>query len=390
MVLNNPNTIVIACGGVGSRLKPVTEITPKPLLKINGIPFLENILMQFAEVGARKFHLLLGYKYEEFIPRIDYWKKKFDLEITFSISNIECETGERLIRSGIGGSSTLVFLYGDVFLPLNTEQRIELIHANEPVIALYSGAYRNSSRNLKIVDNQLIGYLDKNSPEANAVNCGYFTITPENYSQISPHTSVEDSILNFGKFRTISILNKYYTVGDVERLSQARNYFDKKRKILLMDRDGTITVANQPGDYLKSFHPEVLRIGVVEFLKKARNYFDALIVITNQPQVGNMKQTYEEMLQVNTDLNRYLDSQDCGFDAFFICAHGWNEGCFCRKPNPGLMYDAQNFYDINWQNAVYIGDMKRDAIIAKTVDCEYRMIDSELGLVDQFGDELFT
>ena len=54
------------------------------------------------------------------------------------------------------------------------------------------------------------------------------------------------------------------------------------------------------------------------------------------------------------------------------------------------MYDAQNFYDINWQNAVYIGDMKRDAIIANTVDCEYRMIDSELGLVDQFGDELFT
>jgi D-glycero-D-manno-heptose 1,7-bisphosphate phosphatase len=389
MELNNPNTIVIACGGKGNRLKPVTEIIPKPLLKINGVPFLENILNQFAEVGARKFHLLLGYKYQDFIPWINYWKKKFDLEITFSISNVECETGERLILSKLGISGTFVFLYGDVFLPLNKDQRIELTHTKEPIITVYSGAHRDSSRNLQIVNDRLIGYVNKNAPEANAVNCGYFTITPENYSLISPHKSVEDSILNYGKFRAISIFNKYYTVGNVERLSQTRSFFDKKRRILLMDRDGTITLENQPGDYLKSFSPEVLRFGSIEFLKKARTFFDTLIVITNQPQVGNLKQSYEDMLRVNSDLNRYLDYQECGFDAFFICAHGWNEGCFCRKPNPGLMYDAQNFFDINWQNAVYIGDMERDAIIAKTVGCEYRMIDSGLGLMEQFMDDLF-
>ena len=54
------------------------------------------------------------------------------------------------------------------------------------------------------------------------------------------------------------------------------------------------------------------------------------------------------------------------------------------------MYDAQNFFDINWRNALYIGDMERDAIIAETVGCEYRMIDSGLGLMEQFKDELFT
>ena len=54
------------------------------------------------------------------------------------------------------------------------------------------------------------------------------------------------------------------------------------------------------------------------------------------------------------------------------------------------MYSAQNFFDINWQNALYIGDMERDAIIARTVGCDYRMIDSRLGLDEQFGDELFT
>jgi D-glycero-D-manno-heptose 1,7-bisphosphate phosphatase len=390
MILNNPNMIVIACGGVGSRLKPVTDMFPKPLLKVNGTPFLENILIQFVEVGAKKFHLLLGYKFEEFLSWIGYWNKKYDLEITFTVSNVECETGERLIRSELDIFNTSLFLYGDVFLPLSVEQRMELLFAKESIIAVYVGGHRNSSRNLRIMDDKLIGHLQKNALEANAVNCGYFTITPENYSLISPIKSVEDSILKIGKFRTISVYDKYYTIGDVERLSQTRSYFDKNRRILLMDRDGTITGENAPGGFLQSFYPEDLRNGVIEFLKKARKYFDSLIVITNQPQVGNFKQSYEEMLKVNSDLNRYLDSLECGFDAFFICAHGWNDGCNCRKPNPGLMYSAQNFFDINWQNALYIGDMERDAIIARTVGCDYRMIDSRLGLDEQFGDELFT
>tara|TARA_B100000212_G_scaffold342563_1_gene330646 strand:- start:10195 stop:11241 length:1047 start_codon:yes stop_codon:yes gene_type:complete len=57
---NNP--VVIMAGGFGKRLMPLTEDTPKPLLKIGTKPILERIINNFAELGFRNFYISLHYK----------------------------------------------------------------------------------------------------------------------------------------------------------------------------------------------------------------------------------------------------------------------------------------------------------------------------------------
>jgi len=56
--------VVLMAGGLGMRLRPLTEHIPKPLLPINGKPILEGILNRFLEQGFRKFFISVNYKAE--------------------------------------------------------------------------------------------------------------------------------------------------------------------------------------------------------------------------------------------------------------------------------------------------------------------------------------
>lgn len=60
---------IILCGGKGSRLGKITLNTPKPLLKINNIPFIEYLIKNLARHNIRKIYLLCCYKSEKFIKK---------------------------------------------------------------------------------------------------------------------------------------------------------------------------------------------------------------------------------------------------------------------------------------------------------------------------------
>lgn len=53
--------IVIMAGGRGKRLRPLTDDTPKPMLKVNGKPILEWIIKRFLDQGFKEFTISLGY-----------------------------------------------------------------------------------------------------------------------------------------------------------------------------------------------------------------------------------------------------------------------------------------------------------------------------------------
>jgi dTDP-glucose pyrophosphorylase len=59
---DRPNAVVIMAGGLGQRLRPLTEEMPKPLLRVGGRPLLETIIEAFAEHGFRRFFLSVNYR----------------------------------------------------------------------------------------------------------------------------------------------------------------------------------------------------------------------------------------------------------------------------------------------------------------------------------------
>jgi dTDP-glucose pyrophosphorylase len=58
------NWVVIMAGGLGTRLKELTENTPKPMLPVGSKPILETIVLNYASQGFRKFYIAVNYKAE--------------------------------------------------------------------------------------------------------------------------------------------------------------------------------------------------------------------------------------------------------------------------------------------------------------------------------------
>ena len=71
--------VVIMAGGLGTRLKPLTNIIPKPLIPINEKTILETIIDQFEKIGCTKYYLSVNYKREIIEYYFDKLDKKYDI-----------------------------------------------------------------------------------------------------------------------------------------------------------------------------------------------------------------------------------------------------------------------------------------------------------------------
>ena len=72
--------VVIMAGGKGTRLKPITNVIPKPLIPVGDKTILEEIMDQFEGIGAKKFYMSVNYKadmMEYYLSQLDH---KYDIE----------------------------------------------------------------------------------------------------------------------------------------------------------------------------------------------------------------------------------------------------------------------------------------------------------------------
>lgn len=72
--------VVIMAGGKGTRLKPITNVIPKPLVPIGDKTILETILDQFEEIGCTKFYMSVNYKADMMKYYLGQLEHKYDIE----------------------------------------------------------------------------------------------------------------------------------------------------------------------------------------------------------------------------------------------------------------------------------------------------------------------
>ena len=72
---------VLLVGGQGTRLRPLTLTTPKPMLMVAGVPFLSHQIAKLRDAGVEHVVLATSYKPEVFV---DYFGdgSPFDIELT--------------------------------------------------------------------------------------------------------------------------------------------------------------------------------------------------------------------------------------------------------------------------------------------------------------------
>ena len=95
-----------------------------------------------------------------------------------------------------------------------------------------------------------------------------------------------------------------------------------------------------------------------------------LLVVTNQPDVSRGTQSLSAIQAMHDMMRRALPLDD-----FLICAHDDKDGCHCRKPLPGLMFDAQARYGVDLARSFMVGDRWRDIDAGRAAGCRTVFID---------------
>jgi D-glycero-D-manno-heptose 1,7-bisphosphate phosphatase len=92
-------------------------------------------------------------------------------------------------------------------------------------------------------------------------------------------------------------------------------------------------------------------------------------VITNQSAVGRGLTTRAELDRMHKELASEVQQHGGRIDAFLVCPHTPEDGCDCRKPAPGLLYQARDRYGVDLESAVVIGDARSDVEAARAAGC---------------------
>lgn len=112
------------------------------------------------------------------------------------------------------------------------------------------------------------------------------------------------------------------------------------RNVVYLDRDGVI---NQDSpDYIKGWSEFDFISRSVEAIRDLTRSGFTIIIITNQSAIPRKLISPQELEHVHAKMKAAIESKGGMINDMFICPHWPSEGCACRKPSPGLIYQAQS------------------------------------------------
>jgi histidinol-phosphate phosphatase family protein len=132
--------------------------------------------------------------------------------------------------------------------------------------------------------------------------------------------------------------------------------------VVLLDRDGTII---EDRDYLNDPEGVTLLPAAVRGLRRLAQGQRRLVVLTNQSGVASGRIDPANLLAVHHRLNDLLNMAGVTLEGIYICPHGSDEGCSCRKPEVGLAQRAAAELGFDLSQAAMIGDKPSDLALAR-------------------------
>lgn len=374
---------VIFCGGLGTRLRPITNSLPKPMVPISDKPFLEYLLLQLSAQGIKRFILLTGYM-GKLIHEYFGDGSKWGWSIKYSNGPKEWDTGRRLWESRSLLEDKFLLLYSDNFIQFDLNKLTNFHREKKLAVSLLLAPKKNG--NIKVShDGSIEAYIkNRTGSELNYVEVGYMIIERDYiYSLYSSHKNSPDISFTFileklvknNQLGGLIVHDPYHSISDHSRLEIMRNYLAPK-KIILIDRDGVINEKAPQGEYIKSWKEFKWIEDTVQSMRHLASQGFSFIIVTNQAGIARGMVSEKELINMHKLMVAELDSKGIKIHDIFVCPHHWKDNCNCRKPKAGLFLQISKKYMLRMDTTLYIGDDIRDAEAAYNAGCGSVLISS--------------
>lgn len=173
------NPVLLMAGGLGMRLRPLTENCPKPLLRIGDKPILQLIIESFKKEGFLDFYISVNYK-AEMIEEYFGDGSNFDVSIKY------IHESKRLGTAGALGllpeeiHEPIIVMNGDLLTSVNFSQLL-VFHNNNHAEATMCGREYKMQVPFGVInyDNWEIKSLEEKPMITNFVNAGIYVLNPD-------------------------------------------------------------------------------------------------------------------------------------------------------------------------------------------------------------------
>jgi len=139
------------------------------------------------------------------------------------------------------------------------------------------------------------------------------------------------------------------------------------QKFALIDRDGTINVEKH---YLSDPDQLELYPGAAAAIRALNLAGWGVAVITNQSGIARGYFDLARLDSIHARLKDLLAAEGAHVDGIYLCPHGPDDDCDCRKPLPGMVEQAVAEHGFDPKQAVMIGDKEVDVELGLAVGAE--------------------
>ena len=228
--LDNP--VFIMAGGFGTRLRPLTDNCPKPMLEIGGKPILESIIERFIEFGFHKFYISLHYKSDMITS---YFRDGKSLGISIEYVREENPLGT---AGALGllpdNTSTLpmIVINGDILTQVDFRKLLEYHQSKKFIATMCVRQYEYQVPYGVIeTDGTTITSIEEKPSYNFFVNSGIYVLEQDLLKTVTKHQSLDmpellDSQMKLGKSVGMYPLHEYWLdIGKMQDFERAQSEY---------------------------------------------------------------------------------------------------------------------------------------------------------------------
>lgn len=138
-------------------------------------------------------------------------------------------------------------------------------------------------------------------------------------------------------------------------------------KLIILDRDGVINHDSEA--FVKSAAEWKPLPGSLDAIARLTQAGWLVVIASNQSGIARGLFSADALNGIHNAMRQAVAASGGRIDAIFVCPHGPDDGCVCRKPRPGLFHDISRRYDVSLAGVPAVGDSLRDLQAAAEAGC---------------------